>query len=104
MLFFPQLVLEDLMYITGNGNYSQITMTNGQKYLSSRNLSFYEEHFSKCCDSFLRVHKQCLINVHLVKKCALNQLMMMDGYIIPIARRRKKAVHVKMRDLALQHR
>jgi DNA-binding LytR/AlgR family response regulator len=97
----PHTVLENLLYITGNGNYSQLVMVNGQKYLCSRAVSFYEEHLSKCSGSFLRVHKQCLINILHVKKYTLNQLIMIDGYVVPIARRRKKEVKSKM-DLLLQ--
>ena len=98
-LFAPQIVLANLMYITGNGNYSQLNMINGQKHLCSRTVSFYEEHLAKCCESFLRVHKQCLINIHLVKDYTDDQLMMIDGYSVPIARRRKEAVKSKMNAL-----
>jgi DNA-binding LytR/AlgR family response regulator len=103
-LFSPHIVLANLMYITGNGNYSHLVMANGQKDLCSRAVSFYEEHLSKCSDSFLRVHKQCLINVLHVKKCTSNQLIMIDGYAVPIARRRKKEVKLRMKMLLQKNR
>ncbi len=95
-LFSTHIVLANLIYITGNGNYSLLTMANGQKHLCSRTVGFYEEYLSKCCDSFLRVHKQCLINVHLVKNYTEDQLIMVDGCIVPVARRRKETVKSTM--------
>lgn len=97
-LYSPIMILANLMYITANGNYSQIIMVNGQQYLCSRTVSFYEKHLSKCCNSFLRVHKQHLINIHLVKKYTNDQLTMIDGNIITISRRRQKEVKIKMDD------
>ena len=101
-LFDQDLVLAHLMYISGNGNYSQLTMITGQTHLCSRNVSFYEKHLSECCDSFLRVHKQCLINIHFVKQYFHDHLIMSDGLIVPIARRRKGTVYSKMRVLSLK--
>ena len=52
---------DDILYIKGDGSYSDFYLINSDKKITScSNLKHYEELLAAC--NFLRIHKSCIIN------------------------------------------
>lgn len=57
--------LSNLLYIKGDGAYSEVNMLNGTKYVVSRNLKNFEDILSQSPD-FFRAHKSYIVNLNYV--------------------------------------
>ena len=56
----------EIIYIKGEGAYSEIHLSDGKKILASKNLKMFEESLAENSD-FIRVHKSYMVNFkHLV--------------------------------------
>ena len=52
---------DDILYIEGDGSYSDFYLINNtNKITASNNLKYYEEQLAAC--NFIRIHKSCIIN------------------------------------------
>ena len=52
---------DDILYIEGDGSYSDFYLINSDKKITScNNLKYYEEQLAAC--NFIRIHKSCIIN------------------------------------------
>jgi two-component system, LytTR family, response regulator len=61
---FEVVKMEDIVRLRGNGNFTDLYLTNGNKKMVCRFL----KHFSEILPlPFLRVHKSHMINLHFVK-------------------------------------
>ncbi|GAB4047799.1 hypothetical protein GCM10028810_32140 [Spirosoma litoris] len=87
--------LAQILYLTGDINYTRIHPTNGQVVLMSHTLKWYEARWP----SFIRIHKQALINPQHAQQVKLalrlrdnSQLIMTNWAELPIARRRLSQV------------
>lgn len=62
-----ELILPDeIVYIKGEGAYSEIHLTDGKKILASKNLKMFEENLAEN-PQFIRVHKSYIVNFnHLI--------------------------------------
>ena len=85
--------LSQIMYIIGNGNYSEVYTDEGKHILSPMTLSALEMQSS----DLLRIHKGALVNPDYVietvsplsvKSRVGNEIMMQDGHPLKVARRR----------------
>lgn len=79
--------LSDIIYIKGEGAYSEIQMQNRTKHLASRNLKNFEEILLKD-KRFLRTHKSYIVNFDEVvsfNKSDGGWLDMKNGNSIPIS-------------------
>ena len=88
--------INEIISISADGNYSTVVTTNGDKYVSSKNLKVFEGFLEVY--SFLRVHHSFLINPHFIK--SFNQknnaeITMVNGEVIPISMRKKHAFFEK---------
>lgn len=81
------LLLKDIMYIKGDGAYSDVYMHDKNKHTVSRNLKNFEEII--CCNPhFIRVHKSFLVNMTFVKafnKSDGGSLELLNGMQIPVS-------------------
>lgn len=87
--------LAQILYLTGEINYSRIHLINGEVVLMSHTLKWYEGRWP----SFIRIHKQVLINPQHARQVKLaprlrdnSQLVMTNQTELPIARRRLSQV------------
>ncbi len=82
----------EIMFLSGDINYSEIYLMNGQKMLSSTTLLRHEEKF----DNFIRVSKKYLVNPDFVSGYELQgkcmEIKMRNGDHMKVARRRVKTV------------
>ncbi len=81
---------EEILHLEANDNYTNIYLSSGKKFLSSKNIKIYEENLDK--EIFFRTHKSHIINVeyHLKEfsRSQGNMAILSDGKHVPIARRK----------------
>jgi len=88
-----QLKLKDIIYLEGDGNYSNIHLTKNKKELISKTLSDLEELLDD--KGFFRCHKSYLINKsHIASNPKSFSVTLSDNVTIPISRRKKEAFKI----------
>jgi two-component system LytT family response regulator len=79
----------DVLYIKGDGRYSEIFLKGSVNYVVSRNIGLYESELEK--NNFLRVHKSYLVNLKCISKLLPeDKIVLSDGSLIEISRRKKQ--------------
>lgn len=89
--------VDDIICITAEGRYSTIHANNGNKYLESKIISYFEDILNN--QYFLRIHKSNLINLNYVKsfkKIGDGQVTMTDNSVFNVSRSRKDEFLKKM--------
>lgn len=84
--------VNDIIYCHGQGNYTELYMSDKSKITSSRTMKLYEEILLD--HSFFRAHKSYLINLAHIKSYHRGEggtVIMNNGHEIEIARRNKIA-------------
>lgn len=87
------LLVKKIIRMQGESNYTRIFMEGGKTVLVSKTLVEFEDLLRDL--GFLRVHKTHLVNVDRVKSMEKNgdiKLLLNDGTIVPVSRRRKAGV------------
>ena len=84
-----KVLINNVILIKGDINYSIFHMNNGQKKLVPHTIKFFETHLET--HGFLRIHRGYMINPNYVKKYNLEEesITMVNGLVAIIARRRK---------------
>jgi two-component system LytT family response regulator len=82
--------LKEIVYGEASNNYSKLVLTDGRHFLVSKTLKEVQEVLEE--DTFLRVHRQYIINLNHVKGFNRNEsvLTMDNGHHIPLARNQKE--------------
>lgn len=86
------IAIEDIIYLEASDNYSNIFLSNNQKYLASRTLKDFEELLPE--DTFVRIHHSTIINKYFVDKYIRGeggQVVMRNGSTLDVSKRRKPA-------------
>lgn len=81
------VLLEDIVLLTSNGNYTSITLSDGRTVLTCRTLKHYERCFAK---GFVRVHRAYMVNRQYVSFVNHSQkiCILSNGQRVPITQRR----------------
>ena len=84
-----RLIINDIIRIEGEGNYSFIYLKNNVKKLVSKTLLNLEEMLED--KGFFRCHKSHVVNrAHILDHSKSLSILLSDGAEVPISRRRKK--------------
>lgn len=67
---------QDILYCEAASNYTEITLSDGKKYVVSRTLKDYEDLLGE--HNFYRIHNSTLINLNAIKKYIRGE----GGYVI----------------------
>lgn len=81
---------QHILYVIGEGNYSQIHLKGKSPLLISKTIKYIEERVDN--RDFFRIHHSCIVNLHEIArylKGAGGQVEMSDGKILNVARTRK---------------
>ncbi len=81
--------IDEIMYLEGNGNYTNI-FTENQKFTMAKTLKEFEESLDE--SAFLRIHKSYMVNMNNVEKLdAKNnaKLVLKSGVNVPVSRRKR---------------
>ena len=87
--------LSEIVYLEADSNYTIFHLINAQKFVSSKTMGEFEQVLSS---HFFRIHKSFVINlIHISEysKKNGNNVIMKEGSVLPIARRRfQEFMHV----------
>lgn len=81
----------DILYCEASSNYTQITLSQGKKYLVSRTLKEYDDLLSG--QNFFRIHHSYLINLDAIIKYVRGDggyVIMNDNRSLDVSKRRKE--------------
>lgn len=83
--------IADIIHLEANRNYTTIYFNNDVKLIASKTLKDFEELLPS--DIFIRIHHSHLINLHYIKRYMKGdggQIVLQDGTIVDVARRKKE--------------
>ncbi len=81
---------DDISYCKSDGNYTEIYLHNGKKYVVSKKLKEIEQSISN--NDFFRVHNSYLVNLNTVSEYVKSEghyLVLEDDSSIPVSRAKK---------------
>jgi two-component system, LytTR family, response regulator len=90
--------IDDIIYCEASGNYTNIHMDTGQKYIIGRTLKEYEDLLSD--RDFFRIHNSYLINLGAIKKYIRGeggQVVMSNDIYLDVSKLKKKYFLEKIR-------
>lgn len=83
--------LNEILYLSGEGSYTELHLGNNKKVTASKPLKYYEELLPE--DFFIRTHQSFIVNKNFVDKyLKTGVIVMKDESEIPVATRRKDFV------------
>jgi two-component system LytT family response regulator len=83
--------LNEIIYLSGEGSYTQIHLENNKKVIASKPLKYYEDLLPG--DFFIRTHQSYIVNKNFIDKYLKTGIMIMkDLSEIPVATRRKEFI------------
>lgn len=89
------LAVDDIIRCEADRNYTVFHLKRGERVMSSRTLSSYEEFLAE--NDFLRVHRSHIVNrAHVKGVGALDELLMSDGSKVEMSRRRRAEIMVAL--------
>lgn len=91
--------VDEIVRLEGSGNYTNFFLKDGTKMLVSRTLKEYETLLDS--QSFVRVHKSCIVNLEFVRKFYVKkegELELADGQQVKISRRRAQMFMDRIRE------
>jgi two-component system LytT family response regulator len=90
--------VDDILYVTGDGNYTNIIVKNKSHYMISKTIKFVENKLLEY-PFFFRIHNSSLINLNEMKRYVRGKsgyVIMSDGKSLNVARHRKKSFLEKL--------
>lgn len=89
--------LEELVYINSSGKYSVFITTDQRKITSSNNIGSYLDKLPE--NQFIRIHNSYVVNIDYIKTILKGEkweLVLMNNEKIPISRRKKEELLIKL--------
>ena len=80
----------DVGHCSSQGNYTELHLADGRRFISARTLKEYEEMLGPW--GFLRVHRNSLVNCSAVSHLQDDHLVMKDGMQLEVSRRKRVEV------------
>jgi two-component system, LytTR family, response regulator len=90
--------VDAILYCEASGNYTNIHMGDGRKFVVSRTLKEYEEMLEDL--DFFRIHNSYLINLNLIKKYIRGeggQVVMTNDQALDVSKAKKKSFLEKIK-------
>ncbi len=87
-------ILETVVLLEGDSNYTTLHLNNGQRILMAQTLGCFEKQLVGY--GFLRVHKSFIVNTKHIVLIERNILYLSNGQAIEVARRRRREFKKKL--------
>jgi two-component system LytT family response regulator len=88
-------LIDDIIFIEADGNYSLFKLAGNQELISCRNLKEYEDILAEYC--FIRVSKSHLVNLnHVAEYRACGELLTSTGHVVTVGRHYRENFLEKM--------
>ncbi|MBL7931423.1 MAG: response regulator transcription factor [Bacteroidia bacterium] len=85
----------NVVYIKGEGRYSEIILDSGSTYLVSKNIGLFEQELKN--HQFFRIHKSFLVNLrHVIGLNTDDSVLMSNKHRPEISRRKKQDLKSKL--------
>lgn len=87
------VTVDDIVSMSGEGNYTYIHTRDRKRYLVSKTLKAFEALLDKTM--FLRIHKSTIVNLGYIQMDAFStdrNILLTDGREVSISRRRAKEI------------
>ncbi len=81
---------EEIVLCKGDSNYTHVHFTNGHKITVATTLKIIQERLAT--QGFVRVNRSGLINKDHIARYDRDEITLTNGTVLPIARRRRRAV------------
>ena len=81
---------EEIILCKGDSNYTHVHFTNGRKLTVATTLKIIQQRLA--AQDFVRVNRSGLINKDHIASYAHDEITLTNGAVLPIARRRRRAV------------
>lgn len=88
---------EEIIYLEGNDNYTDIHLLDKTKITVSKTLKIFEKKL--CSYEFIRVHNKHIINLKFIRKLSNNTIMLVNGSEISISNKYRKIFNEKLKDI-----
>jgi DNA-binding LytR/AlgR family response regulator len=90
-----KILVSDVILLKGNSNYTTFHLENGKTKMVAHSIKFFEPYLET--HGFLRVHRAYMVNpIHVMGyKPEDESLMMTNGLLANISRRRKKGNNIE---------
>ncbi len=84
--------LKELVFLEGDGNYTNFIFRNQPKYISARTLKYFADDLTQ--KGFIRIHRSILVNKKFIATTNIieSSVILIDGTKLTISRRRLKEV------------
>lgn len=85
---------KDIEYISSEGRYSKLFLSNGKNYMVAKNLKEFEDYFEEE-GPFLRINKGIILNLNYLKSYTKGELCIIEltsGISFEVSRRRKQEI------------
>jgi two-component system, LytTR family, response regulator len=80
----------DVQHCMADGNYTELHLQDGRRFMSARTLKEYEEMLEPW--GFLRVHRSALVNRAAVTHVDDTHVVLKDGHRVEVSRRKREDV------------
>jgi two-component system, LytTR family, response regulator len=83
--------IADILYLSSEGNYTQIYLQNQEKIVSSKSLGDYETILENL--HFFRIHHSCIINLSQIREYLKGEggsVILSNGVELDVSKRKKK--------------
>jgi two-component system LytT family response regulator len=80
----------DVLHCSADGNYTELHLQDGRRFMSARTLKEYEEMLEPW--GFLRVHRSALVNRAAVNHVDDTHVVLKDGHRVEVSRRKREEV------------
>ncbi|WP_366140984.1 LytTR family DNA-binding domain-containing protein [Seonamhaeicola sp.] len=83
-----------ISYCEADDNYTKVYLKNGEKYLVSKTLKYFEDVLGT--DNFVRIHKSYLVNINEIvkyyRKGKTGRIKLSNGQYLPVSASKKAAL------------
>ncbi|WP_373515262.1 LytTR family DNA-binding domain-containing protein [Persicitalea sp.] len=87
----------EVVFCQGDRNYTQVHFADRPKLTLSVTLRIIHERLGK--EGFLRVSRSALVNKEAIAEYDGQQVILFDGLVLPVARRRRRFVRLTLRGI-----
>lgn len=85
----------EILFCAGDRNYTQVHFADRPKLTLSVTLRIIHERLGE--EGFLRVSRSALVNKEAIAEYDGQQVVLFDGVVLPVARRRRRFVRLTLR-------
>ena|SRR6218665_47633 len=78
---------QEVILLIAEINYTIVLFSDGHKTIVATSLKYLEKRFQDC--HFFRTHRSYVVNLSYVKKVRTSSVLLSNGQVIEVARRRK---------------